>query len=300
MFLTKFKSNCDQRRTASTTLSVLKDRYMEFSRVHHCASSTTRLGYVLTPFLGFISDRPIGKIKAIDIDAYKSFRLKKICPVTVNIELRTLKAFFNQAIKWDLLELNPFRSLRFLKIPERHPDFLTKSEFETLIERMPMKWLRDVSTFAVNTGLRRSEIVNLQWANVDLVRERILVANSNSYSTKSGRERVVPLNATALKVINDQPKHLDRVFLNSKQRKLRGHFVSECFREIVEAVKLDHPICFHSLRHTFASWLVQDGVSLYEVQKLLGHSNSKVTEMYSHLLPEQLHRTVNRLDPLRN
>jgi site-specific recombinase XerD len=52
---------------------------------------------------------------------------------------------------------------------------------------------------------------------------------------------------------------------------------------------------FHSLRHTFATWLVQDGVSLYEVQKLLGHSNISVTEIYSHLQPEQLHGTVNRL-----
>ena len=52
---------------------------------------------------------------------------------------------------------------------------------------------------------------------------------------------------------------------------------------------------FHSLRHTFASWLVQEGVSLYEVQRLLGHSNISVTEIYAHLQPCQLHSAVNKL-----
>jgi integrase/recombinase XerD len=57
----------------------------------------------------------------------------------------------------------------------------------------------------------------------------------------------------------------------------------------------DKNLHFHSLRHTFASWLVQDGVSLYEVQKLLGHSSIAVTQVYSPLQPEQLHATVNRI-----
>jgi site-specific recombinase XerD len=72
-------------------------------------------------------------------------------------------------------------------------------------------------------------------------------------------------------------------------------FVSHRFKEYVRMAGLDERLHWHSLRHTFASWLVQDGVSLYAVQKLLGHSSVTVTEIYSHLQPEKLHDTVNRI-----
>ena len=71
--------------------------------------------------------------------------------------------------------------------------------------------------------------------------------------------------------------------------------VTHKLKDYIRLAQLNHKLHFHSLRHTFASWLVQDGVSLYEVQKLLGHSNIAVTQVYSHLQPETLHSTVNRI-----
>lgn len=65
--------------------------------------------------------------------------------------------------------------------------------------------------------------------------------------------------------------------------------------QYVHKLGLNEKLHFHSLRHTFASWLVQNGVSLYEVQKLLGHGNISVTQVYAHLQPERLHSTVNRI-----
>ena len=82
--------------------------------------------------------------------------------------------------------------------------------------------------------------------------------------------------------------------LNGK--KIYDEWITHAFKKAVVAARLeDGRIHFHSLRHTFASWLVQDGVSLYEVQKLLGHSSTRVTEVYSHLQPEMRHDTVNRI-----
>ncbi len=72
-------------------------------------------------------------------------------------------------------------------------------------------------------------------------------------------------------------------------------WVQHLFKRYVRDLKLPERLHFHSLRHTFASWLVQDGATLYEVQKLLGHSSAKVTEVYSHLQPEELHSTVERI-----
>ena len=87
----------------------------------------------------------------------------------------------------------------------------------------------------------------------------------------------------------------DYVFsLNNK--KVAEDWVTHLFKRYVRKAGLpDDRVHFQSLRHTFASWLVQSGATLYEVQRLLGHSSSKVTEIYSHLQPEQMHRTVDRI-----
>jgi site-specific recombinase XerD len=82
--------------------------------------------------------------------------------------------------------------------------------------------------------------------------------------------------------------------LNDKQ--INAGWVTHRFKKYIRRAGLNDRLKFHSLRHTFATWLVQRGSTLFEVQKLLGHSSSAVTEMYSHLQPEQMHSTVNRID----
>ena len=77
--------------------------------------------------------------------------------------------------------------------------------------------------------------------------------------------------------------------------KLKEDFVSKTFKRHVRLSGLNPALHFHSLRHSFASWLVQDGVSIYAVKELLGHSDVKTTQVYSHLQPEQLHSTVNKI-----
>ncbi len=78
-------------------------------------------------------------------------------------------------------------------------------------------------------------------------------------------------------------------------RKVMANWVTHKLKRYIRRLDLDDRLRFHSLRHTFASWLVQDGVSLYEVQKLLGHSSISMTQVYSHLQPEQLRDTVNKI-----
>jgi site-specific recombinase XerD len=81
-----------------------------------------------------------------------------------------------------------------------------------------------------------------------------------------------------------------------KGKAINPNWVSKTFKAYARKAGLNDKLHFHSLRHTFASWLVQDGVSIYEVQKLLGHSSVKVTEVYSHLAASELHGAVNRLN----
>lgn len=114
---------------------------------------------------------------------------------------------------------------------------------------------------------------------------------------QDGRRRTVPLSETAMYLLNARRgKSTSECVFALNDRQINAGWVTHLSKRYVRRAGLDDRLRFHSLRHTFARWLVQDGVSLYEVQKLLGHSSSALTEVYSHLQPEQVHSTVNRID----
>ena len=144
--------------------------------------------------------------------------------------------------------------------------------------------------------MRLGEILNLQWTDIDLERKLIRVGDREGFTTKSKRARVIPMNDQLIEIMwSRKSSAASELVFHRKGQKLREEFVSKKFKHFARRAGLEERVRFHSMRHTFASWLVQDGVSLYEVQKLLGHSNIAVTQVYSHLQPGQLHATVNRL-----
>ena len=105
----------------------------------------------------------------------------------------------------------------------------------------------------------------------------------------------MPLNQKALEVINDRKKLNHNLVFTLNGESFNPDYVCKQFKKCVIKAGINSKLNFHSLRHTFASWLVQRGVSIYEVSKLLGHSDIKVTEIYSHLRAEDLRESVNKL-----
>jgi site-specific recombinase XerD len=298
-FFSDLKRNL-HKKPVSIPFSTFKDQYLTYSKTNHSPGSTTRLTYVLQHFVEFIADPQLDKINTQTIEAYKAHRLGTISPcvvspVTVNIELRTLKALFSQAVKWGALERNPFDNLKLIRLPEQTPVHISPIDVKTLLNAITTRWLRDIILFALNTGMRRGELINMRWDDLDFNRSTVMVKNSETFKTKSRTERGIPLNPQALNILKELPKRSEYVFTNSDGNKLIGKYVSECFRQAVKDSGLNPQLHFHSLRHSFATFLVKDGVSLYEVQKLLGHSNISVTQVYSHLQPETLHNTVNKI-----
>jgi integrase len=218
-------------------------------------------------------------------------------PVSVNVELRMLKSAFSTALRWKLISENPCRDVPFAQVPDQAPIFITPADFGKLIQAISETWLKELVIFAVLTGLRRGEILNLRWLDVDMERGIINIQSSPRFKTKHGKRRTIPLNSTALEILRKKMEHPggEYVFTLDGAR-ISGDWVSHLFKRYVRNAELaDDRIHFHSIRHSFASWLVQGGATLYEVQKLLGHSSSKVTEVYSHLQPEHLHATVERI-----
>lgn len=220
-----------------------------------------------------------------------------VSPVTVNVELRALRSILNVALRWKLIDADPFAGVQLMKVPDVPPVFLTKEDFQKLGNVVKDTWLREVIVFAVLTGMRRGEIVNLMWQDVDLSRRVIFIQSSPTFRTKHGKRRTIPMgDAVCCLLMTKFNSNLPSEYVFTFDgRKIAESWISHRFKHFVRKADLPAGLHFHSLRHTFASWLVQNGASLFEVQKLLGHASSDMTQIYSHLLPERMHQTVNRI-----
>ena len=208
----------------------------------------------------------------------------------------SLSSAFETAKRWNYIKENPFRKVQKPKVRELQPLFFTKDEMKSLLNVIEDVQLKNLCLVAVSTGLRLGELLNLQWSDIDLISKVIHIRNSETFTTKSRKNRSLPMSdQLAMAFIQMKESSGSELLFHSLGKRLSADWVSKTFKSYVRRLVLNDKLHFHSLRHTFASWLVQDGVSLYEVQKLLGHSNIAVTQVYSHLQPETLHKTVNKI-----
>jgi integrase len=266
---------------------------------------TTIQSIYLPAFRSFQSvcgDRPLAAYSLKDVELYKSQRLRSCAPTTVNIEFRSLRAAFACAVKWQLLQDNPFAKSSRVRVPERLPVYFSKDEFNLFLSFVREQHLKDLFLFAALTGLRQGEILSLEWTKIDLERRLIIVANSNGFLTKSGKCRAVPMSDYVFGLLSRRSlarEFSDKVF-HRQGKELTQSYVEHKFKRYLRQARLNDDLRFHSLRHTFATWLVQSGVGLYEVQKLLGHSDARTTQMYSHLVAGELHAAVNKILPPLN
>jgi integrase len=267
--------------------------------------------HALKRFQHVTGDIALTEVTAEHFDRFKSRRLtakterkrnpKPRSVMAVNMELRTLKAAFSVAKRWRLIERHPFVECSLCPAPECPAAFFSPEDFERLIGTIPERWLREAVLFAVLTGIRRGELLSLTWPQVDFSRRVLCIQNSPTFRTKSGKRRIVPLSDTAVYLLKGRRGLSGSEFVFTKNdATINGDWLTHQFKEYVRDAGLDEGLHWHSLRHSFASWLVQRGATLYQVQALLGHSSASMTEVYSHLQPDQMHETVNRISVSMN
>jgi site-specific recombinase XerD len=124
----------------------------------------------------------------------------------------------------------------------------------------------------------------------------IRISNKDDFKTKSKKERTIALNETAYNVLARMKRKDEYFFSRLDGLKRDKHFICRSFKKALVKAGLGDGYCFHSLRHTFASQLVQKGISLYMVQKLMGHANIRTTKIYAYLAPEKFHGVVGVLE----
>lgn len=301
----------DLKPRPKIVVQLLSDFAYQFLSLQTSNLRKSTLARIYSPafksFLNICGDKVLTRYTPRDVEIFKKIRLEQLSgrsgrkqrcsPTTVNIEFRTLRSAFNVAKKWNYIEDNPFIHSSQLRVPERHINFLTRAEFNLLLSTIKEPVLKDIVVFAVLTGLRLSELINLTWNDIDFQRQIINVCSKSDFTTKTGRNRAVPLNKFLIGILQGKDGLVDKeqylFMLNGK--KVQASYLSHRFKQHIRQAGLRDTIHFHSLRHTFATWLVQGGVNIYEVQKLLGHSSIAVTQIYSHLQPDNLHATINRI-----
>ncbi|MGA9405861.1 MAG: site-specific integrase [Bacteroidota bacterium] len=299
-FLQDFKQS-EPRIKTYIKLTQFKQELISHIEVLYTRDTVKIYRQAFDSLVGILGDVPLLSINKRDVDIYKSERLKKVKPITVNTRLIALKSAFNYAIRWKYLKENPFTCVRFCSVPQQAPIFFAREDFQKLINIIKESWLKEVVIFATLTGMRLSEITNLRWRDVDLRRKLIAVQSSATFKTKHGKRRDIPLNGTVMyllqqKVQMDALKRLDDYVFTLNGKKILNTWLSHKFKYYVYECRFQEDrLHFHSLRHTFASWMVQDGVSIYAIKELLGHADVKTGQIYSHLAGSELHGVVDRI-----
>ncbi len=245
--------------------------------------------------ISFFGDYILAEITPRLVNKYKAQRRNDgVKPATINRELATMKKAFNLALKeWEWVRDNPVSKVSMEKENNKRDRWLMDDEERRLVEACEA-WLRELVVFALNTGMRLSEILGLTWKGVDLFRKTLTV-----FKSKNGEKRTVPMNATVFEMLKGKAKvrsiRIDFVFPSQAHTMIDADNMRRAFRAALEKAQIED-FRFHDLRHTFATRLVQAGKDLYQVQCLLGHKSPAMTQRYAHHYPESLRDAVEVLD----
>jgi integrase len=245
--------------------------------------------FAFKAFLEYLGDRSLESITPKMVRDVRDYRFKVNRPATVNLALRHIKGAFQWALqeseKKYLME-NPFTQKRLLirDDEERVPRCLTPSEKAALFSAIDRPGLKRLYQFILLTGCRRNEALDLSWDDLNLEHHQVIFRK-----TKSKKSRIVPISIELMQVI----AALDRT--QKKPFPFQPANASHLFKTYARKAGLKEDIHLHCLRHTAASDLVRAGVHPMQIQKLLGHSSLEITEVYVHVLPEDLRDAAEML-----
>lgn len=218
---------------------------------------------------------------------------KKRTFATVNYYIRVLSKIFSMAVDAEILETNPCRRVRKLKVDNQRTRVLSDEEERRLLAALgDNEPVQQIATLALHTGLRRGEIFNLAWTDVDFDRRTILVQQS-----KSGRKRMVPMNATVSEMLKNMVRRGDLVFPSPKTGG-RLDNIKRSFGRAMREAKIEN-FKFHDLRHTAATRMADAGADAFTLMKILGHSDIRMTSRYTHATDSAIRKAVENLDRKR-
>lgn len=204
----------------------------------------------------------------------------------------------NRAVQLGLIPRNPIASVKKIKGPSKKTvEFLEKEQVSLLLQHSSATY-RPIFYTYLNTGMRRDELVNLEWSDIDWKNRQIRIINKEKkrYHPKGQKERFIPIKEDLIAILRQRKKKASGSYVfGTKDGRPRHNNVLKELKRTAKKAGIEH-ITIHMLRHTFASHLVMAGVDLPTVQKLLGHASITTTMIYAHLAPDHLRSAIEKID----
>jgi len=261
--------------------------------------------WVIERLVKVFGEKLLSEITSWNVEKYKAARKQEIHErnlerasnkkplslATVNRELACLQHMFSKAVEWGKAEKNPVSKVNFFKESKGRLRFLLPEEINHLIDCCP-SFLKPIVIVAVCTGLRKGEIVNIKWEDIDFRNRIIYIGN-----TKNGEKREIPINDYLTETLKSIKRNDVSPYVFCNKGGNPCYRFGKSFATVLHKAGIKD-FRFHDLRHTFASNLVMEGVDLATVRELLGHKSIEMTLKYSHLSPDHKSKAVKIMDSL--
>lgn len=261
------------------TLSEFNEEYINYVKDVKQKRSWNRDKELLSNLCEYFGGKKLSSITPKDLEDYKLARLKEVKPATINRALGCLKHFYNLAKRWKkFFGDNPVNQVEFFEENNKLERILTPGEEEKLL-LYSAPHLRPILLCALNTGMRKGEILSLKWAYVDLENSLINIQATNTKSKKSKKLFINSVLRGILRELKLRSGGNEYVFLAPKGepiKKLRTAFENACRRANIKGLR------FHDLRHTAATRMIESGANIVAVSRILGHSTLNMTMRYTH------------------
>jgi len=283
------------------------DKFLNYLDVEKASSNHTITNYSidLKSLAGFLKEKELKSVDVLDIRKFLvALRQKGLKKTTIARKMACLRSFFKFLCREGHLKLNPMVGLVGPKLEKRLPIFLGEEDMVKLLDAPDISdaaGLRDKAILETlySTGVRVSELVALNLDNIDFIGGIIKVRG------KGKKERLAPIGDKALRSIKNylnkrvlsEGSSRNAVFLNKNGRRLTDRSIRNIIEKHIKVASIRNDISPHSLRHSFATHLLNRGADLRSVQELLGHSNISTTTIYTHLSTEKIKNVYDQTHP---
>ena len=247
-----------------------------------------------------LADKALKDITPLELEDLKTSLLAKgLAPASVRLIMGNIRRVYNKMTEWDLYSgPKPMDKVKLPKADNARDRFLTADEAQTLLAAVAKRsqlW-HDISLTSLHTGMRLSEVLGLRPQDVNL-KSRLIHPDG-----KTGK-RSIPMNDILFETLERvvaEKKDSPLLFPGQNGKQLGADSATGSFARAVADAQLNppnvdrrHKVVFHTLRHTYCSWLATEGVPLYVIGEMVGHSSTEMTKRYSHLCPDKRNQTVN-------
>ena len=276
----------------------LKEVKRQFSRKY-----LELVEFVLRTFGEIANDKPLSEVTRSDYTQFvQHMQRRGISNTSVNNYTRALKASFRRGLQGGYLAKDPFKGVKPLPQSRKTPVIINRDEYTMLRTSIPEEWLRLLVDMAILTGMRRDELINLRWNDLDFDRDVISIRCSADFHPKFSKEREFPLTAEANQIFQrarqfhqDHQIESEFVFVDELGAKLKGDRVTKKFKSAVRFTGLREELHFHCLRRTFSTRLKQKGTDTNTIKGILGHASTKTTDRYIGTPSDDMKRAISDL-----